>query len=339
MDDDDKEKNKPKEQPKLPEIVEESKQNKQMKIVKNLDLYPEKVENFYHNPSKMKSMGVLGEELKLMDEIIEYKKNKLIDYELFENKKDLISVEMNKIENQIACEIMDIDKYKQTIRMELEWEDKFVDFAKKDTSLAPEILEVILKRVSRRKEIINEELTQQVEQEEEQMDVEEQSEIHVEEEKEDKSSKVESPTEVAKEKSKEPAISKPINENLLKTVKERLEHYKEAIKYFNKIGSGTQQQDAFEKAKELSKAVKLIEEGKENEVEEFSLPIDITPEYICGYSKQERLNKYSEIIKEFSKRKNELIDNLNKIKEKFKSLDKRELVKMVNHISPYYRKT
>jgi len=61
------------------------------------DTYEEKSENIIHNPDKYFSMGVLEEELKLMDKIIELKKKRNHDFDCWELKKGKITLRMNVI--------------------------------------------------------------------------------------------------------------------------------------------------------------------------------------------------------------------------------------------------
>jgi hypothetical protein len=71
-----------------------------------------------------------------------------------------------------------------------------------------------------------------------------------------------------------------------------------------------------------------MENGEE--VDELNLPIDVSPDYICGCSKQDRLNKYSNIIKEYSNKKNELSQKIEKAKQTIQSTNnKREIEKNV----------
>lgn len=46
----------------------------------------------YHKVDKMKCMGVLKNEIELMDYIIEFNKTKEIDFDDFESKKDMLDV-------------------------------------------------------------------------------------------------------------------------------------------------------------------------------------------------------------------------------------------------------
>ena len=282
----------------------------------------------------MKSIGVLQDEQNTIEEIIKYKKDKGYDYDYFESKKDLVEIEIDKLQNLCVCGAMDIETYKKIISSQLKYEDQLIEYANKDKKITKAQLNKVIERINKRKEIINNELTQEVQEEEEEENPNVEENPTVEEHK-----TVEQPIEVDKhaveniEEKKsiehEPRISKPveiINKELYEEIKKRVFEYKEAIDYFKKIGSADQETDATAKARELVKALKEIEVGKD--VDEFSLPIGINPDYICGYSKQDRLNHYSNIIKEFSKRKNELNQTLQIKIDKMKTMDKKDFAKI-----------
>lgn len=279
-------------------------------------------------------MGVLQEELKLLDEIILFKNKNKFDPDFFENKKTMVEAEVMKIENLCSVGVMSIEMYKKTIESELNWEEQLLLLTDKDSKTSENELKIVRERINKRIEMIKAELTQEIEEEPEEEHINTDSnkpnitENIVEKEKviEVKTYEAVINTEVVK-----PIENKPIvinNTKLYQEIKAKLQDYKEAAEYFRKIGSAKQEEDAFNKAREIQQAVRLFDEGKENKVDEFSLPIGITPDYICGSTKQERFNNFSNIIKEFSKRKNELNDALKERAEKFSKLDKRDFAKI-----------
>jgi len=73
--------------------------------------------------------------------------------------------------------------------------------------------------------------------------------------------------------------------------------------------------DANSKAKKICVELKKIQDGKWKEVNEFKLPAPITPEYIYGYSKEERTEKFNKIIKDYEKQRKEIQDLMNQILE------------------------
>jgi len=293
-----------------------------------VDLYTERIESLYHRTDKMKSIGVLQEELKFLDEIIAFKEKNKLEADFFENKKTMVEAEIMKIENLCSVGVMTIEMYKKTIQAELNWEEQLINLTEKDNKTSADELKIVKDRIQKRIETINTELSQEIQEEpEEEPVVEPVVEVKQEEKVEPKVSKeniINTETEKVVEK-------KPIeikNKKLYEDIKAKLYDYKDAAEYFQKIGSAKQQEDAFNKAREIQQAVKLFDEGKEDKVDEFSLPIGITPDYICGTTKQERLNDFSKIIKEFSGRKNELNDALKERAEKFSKMDKRDFAKI-----------
>jgi hypothetical protein len=93
------------------------------------------------------------------------------------------------------------------------------------------------------------------------------------------------------------------------------------------MGNSNSAQDALGKASQLVKAIKLMEEGEE--VDELILPIQVTTDYICGCSQQERLNHFNTVIKEFSERKNKMKIEFQHYQDNMKGIDKKEFVKRV----------
>ena len=62
---------------------------------KEIDFYDEKTEKIIHNQDKYLSMGVLEEEMKQMEKIIELKKKKKSDFDYWDLKKDKITLKIN----------------------------------------------------------------------------------------------------------------------------------------------------------------------------------------------------------------------------------------------------
>ncbi len=74
----------------------------------------------------------------------------------------------------------------------------------------------------------------------------------------------------------------------------------------------------------------LLQKMKKGEkINELELPYPITPEYICGCSRKERVNNFMVIMKDYSNRKKEALHKFEVIKERFKQLSKREFTKNV----------
>ena len=81
--------------------------------------------------------------------------------------------------------------------------------------------------------------------------------------------------------------------------------------YFKNNELAEQRIDATNKAKLICIELKKIQDGKWKEVNEFKLPDPVTPEYIYGYKKQQRLEKFKKIILELGKQRKTVSDQLN----------------------------
>jgi hypothetical protein len=114
---------------------------------------------------------------------------------------------------------------------------------------------------------------------------------------------------------------------LYETLKKRMIEYKLAIEYFEKNGLQEQEKDANAKAREIQKAIIKLEDGKE--IDDVNIPESVNPEYICGCSKQERLEKFTKLIKEYNHIKNEISAQQNKVLERFNQLQKKDQLKIV----------
>ena len=90
---------------------------------------------------------------------------------------------------------------------------------------------------------------------------------------------------------------------LTQIVTDRLNEYRAAIDYFKSNQLSEQQTKAIKHAKECCVELKKIQDGKWREVNEFTLPDPVTPEFIYGHSKEERMAKIKKIIKELTEQK------------------------------------
>lgn len=131
------------------------------------DLYPIIIENKYHKMNVLTCLGVLEKENVICDEIIEYKKGLLLDFALWEKKKGDIDEKIKSISKTVEDGDMDLEGYKSMIKIEKEWEEKYLGFVRKETSLTQEQKEIIIKRINERKDAIEEELNKNLEDDEE----------------------------------------------------------------------------------------------------------------------------------------------------------------------------
>ena len=269
------------------------------KVEEKVDIYLEGTEELYHNVKKMNSLEVLEKEKEICNQIIKYKKdNKYEDYDIWEGKLDIINITATKITNLIECGAMEIDQYKKSITTQMEYEKNLLTVIEKDKKLKPYEIPKLKERIQQRIDIINTELTVNPEEEEEEEEAPKE---------EEKVNPQEQPKEQPKEDTKKgddkmdiddkPKVNtikeeKPkeikVDESLLKRVNVRFNEYKCAIEYFKNNGLTKQQESAILQAKEISAAIKQIKNGEE--IDEFALPNPITPEFIYGYTKEERLS-------------------------------------------------
>ena len=124
------------------------------------DIYPEKQEEMYHNLKEMKSLTVLEEEMALCDKIILFKKNKGLDYDIWETKKELAELQLNNTKAMIENGNIDFEEYKIMIMGEFKNEKKLLNYTNNDTISKPNSLKEIIRRINRRIEVIEKELTQ-----------------------------------------------------------------------------------------------------------------------------------------------------------------------------------
>ena len=74
--------------------------------------------------------------------------------------------------------------------------------------------------------------------------------------------------------------------------------------------------------------------GRYKEVKLNLLPKTITPEYIYGYTENERMQKFKVILGEYIKQKNEIDGKMKSILEKMKKMRKKELEKAKEQVKP-----
>ena len=103
-------------------------------------------------------------------------------------------------------------------------------------------------------------------------------------------------------------------------VVDRLNEYRAALAYFQANELAEQRVDATNKAKLICIELKKIQDGKWKEVNEFKLPDPVTPEYIYGYKKEERNERFKKIILDYDKQRKEVVSEMTAKIEAFKKL-------------------
>ena len=131
----------------------------------NIDLYPSTVEDIYHNVGKIISLGVLEKEKELCDRIIEYKKGKIMEFNIWETKKENIDKTLKSITSLVENGTWDLDQYKKKIKEEQDWEKKLLDLSGNDSSLDDAQKRIIKARIKERIKIIQGELDKNPEEE------------------------------------------------------------------------------------------------------------------------------------------------------------------------------
>ena len=312
-----KESNKPVNQTQTP-----SKTSQPSTGAKGVDFYPEVVENKYHSVAKMDSLGVLEKEKEICDLIIAYKQKKGEDFDTWQFKKESIDTRKDTITSSIENGIMDFEGYKKKIKNQYQWESKLLTFVDKDPNLNDAQKKIIKERVNKRKKIIEEELTRNPDEEAAAEEEEKPKEVTKPKESEPKKKK----EELVTKKSLNPMFNvskdKEADEikRLTQVVTDRLNEYRAAIDYFKSNELTEQQTKAIKSAKEICIELKKIQDGKWREVNEFKLPDPVTPEYIYGYSKEERQKKFAVIISEYKKQRTGVQNDLKARVEAFKKL-------------------
>ena len=123
----------------------------------------------------------------------------------------------------------------------------------------------------------------------------------------------------------------PEKPDLKKLIEERIKEYEMAIEYFKKNEYKEEQiKKGEDDIKILTDLLEKINSGEE--IDEKLIPKEITPEYINGYSNEERIKKYYEIIIKIIEEKKKLKKELeNEIKE-LKKLKESQILSIENDI-------
>ena len=152
------------------EKEEEAKNPKPPKPVKKdiksePDLYPNLIENKYHNIDKMNSVEVLEKEKLLCYKIINYKKKIEQDYYEWELKKKNCDKKIKSITALIEKGTWNLSLYKSKIKEEYEYEMILLDDAEKEPYIADNQSQTLKNRITERKNILEGEIANANEQE------------------------------------------------------------------------------------------------------------------------------------------------------------------------------
>ena len=121
--------------------------------------------------------------------------------------------------------------------------------------------------------------------------------------------------------------NQPGEKDLKKEIEARIKEYDSAIEYFK---SNEYKEDQIKKAlddkKILEESLEKINKGEK--IDEKIIPKEITPEYINGYTNDERIKKYYEIIIKIIEEKKKLKDELNNEIKELKKLNDTQIISM-----------
>ena len=297
---------------------EEKKEKKEIKKEENdkiEDKYPLQQEKIFHRINQMKSLTVLEKEIEVCKMIIAYKKKNNLESKEWENKIEQANKQLNDIKLKVENNEMDIEAYKKTIEDELKYEQKLLDvYLPKDQTSTQLQKDTIKKRINIRILVINKEIKDSSNENEEPK-----NEIKKEEQKEEPKNEIK---EEPKDENKDPNVEKAKYIDLL------LQQYLSARNYFKENELKEQEKDSINKCKDIINAKKEIQLGNIESIDLNLLPTPIKPEYIYGYSNDERTTKFKEIIAEIVKQKEEIVEKKTSYNDKLSKLKKRELEKM-----------
>ena len=134
---------------------------KPKKDIKNEpDIYPDSIEDKYHNMEKMVSLGVLEKEELLCFKIIKYKKKIDKDYGYWEIKKKNIKNKQKSITSLIEKGTWDLNLYKSKIKEEYEDDKKLLSSAETESNLTETQKQILIERINERINILEGELNQ-----------------------------------------------------------------------------------------------------------------------------------------------------------------------------------
>ena len=138
--------------------------------------------------------------------------------------------------------------------------------------------------------------------------------------KKNKNNKEEDDDEILKE------INQMNNKKYIDELKDKLESlyksYYEAKTYFYSNDLKEKELDAIQKIKKIISAQELLKKGEYKKINMDELPKEINSEYITGYSKEERKNKFDNIINKLKEEKENAKKNKDKKLEEIKIMTK-----------------
>ena len=123
-------------------------------------------------------------------------------------------------------------------------------------------------------------------------------------------------------------------EKYKKYINALIKEYTEAKEYFKRNGQENLANKSREDLKILLYNKQKIDSGRHKEVKLSSLPKPITPEYIYGYSENERMQKFKLVLSQLVNDKNRIDQKMKSIFEKLQKLKKKEFEKAKDAVKP-----
>ena len=304
-----------------------SEEKKEIKKEENKieDKYPLQQEKIFHRINQMKCISVLEKEIDVCKMVVAYKKKNNLDSKEWENKIEQANKQLNEIKTKKENGEIDLEEYKKSIQNELTYEQKLLDvYLSKDQASTQMQKDNIKKRINIRILVLNKELNELGNNSEENKNTEEKPTENT-----NKESKEEAPKKADEEKNKlEPQDENDPDVKKAKYIDLLLQQYLSARNYFKDNELKDNEKDCILKCKSIITAKKEIQLGNIDSVELDSLPKPISPEYIFGYTPEEKTEKFKEIIAELVKQKEEIAEKKKDYSDKLSKLKKRELEKL-----------
>ena len=289
------------------------------------DIYTEETEGKYHNPKNIKCMSAIEEEKNMCETIINYKKKNKLDFDYWETKITLLEQQETFTATCIENGKLSMKQYKERVETSLAFDKKLLAGIAQDKSLKKCELPQLKKRLEKRIQTMEGELAEEVD-EEEQEEETEQQQVNTQQQQQQANTNVESKpqpqqqqqqlkqsttststssTTTTTTKSVKP-VTKPsppttvTSDDLLNILEERFQEYKSAFIYFQQNDLPLQKDETNKNAKIIKAAIDAIKNGQGKNISLDDLPPKVTPEYIWGYSREDRKKKFSEILNFYS---------------------------------------
>jgi hypothetical protein len=292
-----------------------------------IDVYKESIEDKYHNIKKFKCVSVIKEEKELCLKIINYKNKRKEEFNCWKIKKELLDNQETFMLNLIETEQLSLNDYKSMIKNTLDIEQKHLKEIVNDKSLSSIEIEETKRRITNRINLINKELSEDVDEDNEnenETNQQEQQQQKDQKEQQQQQQTIQSNNNNIKEnkenKTKENNnnsnnINNDTNDNintsnditpppkltiddlkLIVNLETLFDEYKSAFIYFKSHNLPDLKHDANSKAKLIYKGITAIETGQGKTFSLKDFPPRITPSYICGCSSQEKQSQFTKLL-------------------------------------------